>query len=294
MGSDDIFGSHSHDEKQSSEPAEELRYEGPITFDDDEFDDDFDDSGGSKVFITTVAIAALVVIIVAVAIWLSRDRTPAADALAELGATRPAAVANETPLSDAAEEAPSQATGTAAPEESAALDYRAVPESSGPAPERAIPSDAEYDTESKTPTKTFAGHTTPAKDRSSTGRPSLVSPPSLPEPEVARLSEVSRLALAGQVWEAAQLGQRVAPGADRDWTLQVLFACQSETVTRAYNKGDDGRLIVYPASSRGRSCFRLCWGTFPDRSAAEAAVRNVPVYFLDAGKPHPIINVKAR
>jgi len=33
----------------------------------------------------------------------------------------------------------------------------------------------------------------------------------------------------------------------------------------------------------GRSCYRICWGVYPDRPAAEAALGGVPAYYRQNG-----------
>jgi len=42
-------------------------------------------------------------------------------------------------------------------------------------------------------------------------------------------------------------------------------------------------LFILPVTFQGRSCYRLCWGVYDNRAAAEAARRSVPAYFLQGG-----------
>jgi len=42
-------------------------------------------------------------------------------------------------------------------------------------------------------------------------------------------------------------------------------------------------LFILPVSVKGRDCYRLCWGVFDGRPAAEAALSSVPPYFRQSG-----------
>ena len=42
-------------------------------------------------------------------------------------------------------------------------------------------------------------------------------------------------------------------------------------------------LFILPVSVKGRDCYRLCWGVFDGRPAAEAALSSVPSYFRQSG-----------
>lgn len=59
------------------------------------------------------------------------------------------------------------------------------------------------------------------------------------------------------------------------WTRQVGVYCSAETVAtllRSPSAAPSGSLHVLPVTlDDGRSCFRLCWGAYPDKNAAESA-----------------------
>ena len=56
-----------------------------------------------------------------------------------------------------------------------------------------------------------------------------------------------------------------------DWTLQLIVACDAANVARLLDAaGDDDALHLIPAEIGDRTCFRLCWGTYPDRDSAAA------------------------
>jgi hypothetical protein len=73
-------------------------------------------------------------------------------------------------------------------------------------------------------------------------------------------------------------------------TLQVMIACQDETVRKARSAvGSATPLFYLPYAFRDRSCYRLCWGLYDTRDAAEAASAGVPAALLGpGGRPVPV------
>ena len=43
--------------------------------------------------------------------------------------------------------------------------------------------------------------------------------------------------------------------------------------------------MVIPYRFKGRSCYRVIWGTFATRSEAEAALKKLPAHFLGDANP---------
>jgi septal ring-binding cell division protein DamX len=75
----------------------------------------------------------------------------------------------------------------------------------------------------------------------------------------------------------------LAPGARGRFTLQVLVACAPENVQKAVSAVPAQELVVLPVTLNGRACYRLCWGVYDGRPAAEAALARVPSYFRQGG-----------
>jgi septal ring-binding cell division protein DamX len=71
------------------------------------------------------------------------------------------------------------------------------------------------------------------------------------------------------------------------FTLQIMIACQDDTVTGARAQaGDGGAYFFVPYSLKGRDCFRVCWGLYPTGEAAREAIPTLPEVFLkSAGRP---------
>lgn len=74
-----------------------------------------------------------------------------------------------------------------------------------------------------------------------------------------------------------------------EWTAQILFSCDADNARAMIARfGGDPRLYVLPAESRGASCFRLCWGTYPTADDARRADGLPPdVRAMLGGPPSP-------
>jgi hypothetical protein len=275
------------DAGREQEDHGELRFEGPISLDDEEFEDEDGASGGGRTFLLTAIIAVAVVLIVVIALMLRESAGPEPGELAEHGIP---SGSSEGPESTGALGSAGDATADVSGED---LEFRSVPSdepmasAEGSAPDPGGPS------------------TVPEESRA-TAEPEPVEPAPAPEPEPreeARRAEraperpaseevrpgrVAELARAGDVTAAAQLGRRLAAsGNPSHFTLQVLLACNPDNVQRAFEEVRDGRLTVLPAEYQGRSCYRLCWGSYADAAAARAAVGSVPGHFTNEPVPRP-------
>ena len=59
-----------------------------------------------------------------------------------------------------------------------------------------------------------------------------------------------------------------------EYTIQLLTACQDETVQKAVDSaGNSSRLFILPATVEGRRCYRVYWGTYPTQTRAQEALR---------------------
>ena len=81
----------------------------------------------------------------------------------------------------------------------------------------------------------------------------------------------------------AAFAASLAPGARGRYSLQLLVACAPENVTKAVSAVSSDELFILPVSVKGRDCYRLCWGVYDGRPAAEAALSTVPSYFRQGG-----------
>jgi septal ring-binding cell division protein DamX len=75
----------------------------------------------------------------------------------------------------------------------------------------------------------------------------------------------------------------MAAGARGRFSLQVLVACDPVNVQKAVDAVPAEELFILPVNVKGRACYRLCWGVYDDRPAAEAALSGLPSYFRQGG-----------
>ncbi len=110
----------------------------------------------------------------------------------------------------------------------------------------------------------------PARRTESSGRTVLTSDPGF----ASALQQLDQGDAAGA---ARQFESFILAGNPDRFTLQVMIACQEDTVKGARTRaGADDSLFILPYSLKGRSCYRVCWGVYPDGDSARAAVSAVP------------------
>jgi septal ring-binding cell division protein DamX len=60
-------------------------------------------------------------------------------------------------------------------------------------------------------------------------------------------------------------------------------ACAPENVQKAVAAVPRDELFIVPVTVKGKECYRVCWGTYDTRPAAEAALGSLPGYFRQGG-----------
>jgi hypothetical protein len=91
---------------------------------------------------------------------------------------------------------------------------------------------------------------------------------------------------AGRYAEAARAFSGALRGRTAAFTVDVEVACQPETIAKGLQAaGGDERFMVLPYDLKGRSCFRVIWGLYPDRTSAEAALAEIPAFFKQNASP---------
>jgi hypothetical protein len=155
------------------------------------------------------------------------------------------------------------------------------------------------------PPTTLAAAPTPSAAVTVAPTPAAVAPPSttlaaapsptpratpqptpLPEPAAAAQpsGEAQRLLRQGAFAESARaFAATLAPGARGRFSHQLLTACAPETIAKAVQAVSSEELFILPVTFQGRACYRLCWGVYDGRPAAEAGRAGVPAYFRQAG-----------
>jgi hypothetical protein len=125
---------------------------------------------------------------------------------------------------------------------------------------------------------------TPAVRATPTPAPTPTPPPRPTPATVGSAGDARALLARGALADAAQsFAAQLRPGARGRFTLQVLVACAPENVQKAVSAVPSQELLVLPVDLKGRACYRLCWGVYDSRPAAEAALGSLPSYFRQGG-----------
>ncbi len=119
---------------------------------------------------------------------------------------------------------------------------------------------------------------TPAPRPTATAVPRATPAPAHPAGDARALLAQGNLPDAARAFAAA-LGR----GERGRFSLQVLVACAPENVQKAVTAVPAPELIILPVNVKGRACYRLCWGVYDSRPAAEAALSGLPPYFRQGG-----------
>jgi hypothetical protein len=133
-----------------------------------------------------------------------------------------------------------------------------------------------------TPRPTAAAVATPAPTPIPTPRPAATPPPRAASAQGA--GDGHALLKQGSFPEAARsFASSLAPGSRGRFSQQLLTACSTDTIAKAVQAVPENDLFILPVTFQGRSCYRLCWGVYDTRAAAEAGRRSVPAYFTQGG-----------
>ena len=144
----------------------------------------------------------------------------------------------------------------------------------------AVPTPAATAVPTPTPVPTPGARPTPTPVPTPAARPTPAATP----PPAAAAGDARALLAQGSLSEAARaFATSLRPNARGRFTLQVLVACAPENVQKAVSAVPAQELLVLPVDLKGRACYRLCWGVYDSRPAAEAALGSLPSYFRQAG-----------
>jgi septal ring-binding cell division protein DamX len=125
---------------------------------------------------------------------------------------------------------------------------------------------------------------TPASTPTPTPLPTPASTPKPAPPPAAPAGDARALLRQGSLTEAARaFAAAMAPEARGRYSLQLLVACAPENVQKAVAAVPADELFILPVNLKGRACYRLGWGVYDSRPAAEAAAAALPTYFRQGG-----------
>ena len=231
--------------------------------------------GKSRGRLLLVAVSVIAVLCLgAAAVWIFFLRP---SEMIPLGPTEPQVSVKGAPRSSGLPPGPAATTsGPIAPASPAATPPSAAPSGqppivvSSPAQGTPMPS-------SPAPVKVATPEATPAS-----------------RPQAASAGEGQRLLASGRFPEAAQAflgdwGQSAA-----GYTVEIEVACQADTVAKgAAAAAGKGEYTILPYDLKGRSCYLVVWGTYPDRISADAALNGLPALFQPpAAQPRVVPRAK--
>jgi hypothetical protein len=152
-------------------------------------------------------------------------------------------------------------------------------EKAGPPPESSDPAPGKTAQAGPAPTVTTTRQATPTKP---------AAPQTVPAPKSANpLLEARQALSSGQFTIAAEKFQSAVSETPQEYTLQLLLACKASTIAGLMPPPED--FLLLPQKYKGRDCFRVCWGRFPNRSTALAARQQVPRSLSGlSGDPFPL------
>jgi septal ring-binding cell division protein DamX len=166
--------------------------------------------------------------------------------------------------------------------------YAAPPTTMDAAPPTTLAPVPPPTTRATVPATTLAAAPTPVSVPTPVARPLATPRPAPPPPTsapAANLLDQARRALrSGNYDEAARAFAahiRRAPAGTA--TIQLLVACSTDTVQKAMSEVGSAELFILPVSYKGRDCYRMAWGIYPDSARAASAVRSLPEYFRRGG-----------
>ena len=70
-------------------------------------------------------------------------------------------------------------------------------------------------------------------------------------------------------------------------TLQLMIACQEDSIAKAQAKDPQGSLWYIPFAFKGKACYKVYWGDYSTAAAAQEAAAGLPDEFK-SGKPQVV------
>ena len=227
----------------------------------------------SRLPILVTALAAVVLTTIAAWYFFLRSPKPTVPP----APLRPVAAATPRPLPTVPASTPAPPTATAA---APAVSPTTVPR----AP--VVPSAAPTPAPKPVPTTAPKALPTPAiasaRPPAPAPAPATAAKPPAPAPAAATGDGRALLAQGALPDAARAFARSVAAGSRSRYTAQLLTACAAENVQKAVSAGGS-ELFILPVSVKGQACYRVCWGLFADRAAAETGLSGLPAYFRQSG-----------
>lgn len=93
----------------------------------------------------------------------------------------------------------------------------------------------------------------------------------------------------GRFPEAAKAFLAESAGRKAGYAINIEVACQPDTIAKGYTAaGSSADFMILPYSLKGRACYLVLWGYYPDRASADAALAQLPPFFTQSAQPRVI------
>jgi hypothetical protein len=145
-----------------------------------------------------------------------------------------------------------------------------------------------------TPAPTLTAGPSPDAPVTTAPPPSLRATPvpaatASPRPASTATADARKLLQNGAYSEAAQEFASGLKKSGARFSIQILVACSTETIQKANQSVPGDELYILPVTFKGRSCYRICWGSYQTEEAAAAALRALPEYFRRGGATPKVV-----
>jgi hypothetical protein len=121
--------------------------------------------------------------------------------------------------------------------------------------------------------------------------PSVASTPTPPSDDLATARTMLQLRRFDEAAQGFLAHLRRSPSGTA--TIQILLACQGDTVGKAVANAGSPELMVVPVRYQGKDCYRVVWGVYPDTGGASAALATVPDYFRREGARPRVVTAES-
>jgi hypothetical protein len=142
----------------------------------------------------------------------------------------------------------------------------------------------------------------PAQPSSPTAKPAPATapaqaPPPAKAPPVPAFAPASgqghQLLAAGKYPEAASAFLADWAKSSAGFTVEIEVACQADSVAKGVAAaGGSTEYAILPFDLKGRSCYLVVWGQYPDKAGADAALKGLPAFFQTAAQPKVLPKAK--
>ena len=119
--------------------------------------------------------------------------------------------------------------------------------------------------------------------------PPKAAPPEKPAPATPVTGEGWDLLAKGQYPEAARAFRQAFKERKGGFVVNIEVACQADTVAKGLAAAEGRRdYSLLPYDLKGRPCFIVLWGYYPDKATADAALGQLPAFFRQAAQPRVV------